>query len=104
MTTLKAGEVVLNKAQQARIGGAPAFKRAGVTGFASGGVVSAPNIQKSIATENNDLNGLINAINQKTDAINGRIDRLEVIFTANTQTAIDEDKKQVKAIKTANKL
>jgi hypothetical protein len=104
LTTLKTGEVVLNKAQQARIGGAPALKRAGVRGFASGGVVSAPNIQKSIATENNDLNGLISAINQKTDAINGRIDRMEVIFTTNTQSAIDEDKKQVKAIQTANKL
>lgn len=41
LATLKTGEVVLNKRQQSLIGGAPTFRRAGVPGFARGGVVGA---------------------------------------------------------------
>ena len=41
LATVKTGEVVLNQRQQQLIGGAPTFRRAGVPGFANGGVVGA---------------------------------------------------------------
>lgn len=40
VATLKTGEVVLNERQQAALGGASTFRRIGVPGFSSGGVVS----------------------------------------------------------------
>jgi hypothetical protein len=53
LATLRTGEVVLNKKQQARIGGARAFKAAGVPGFAEGGLVGSPTslIQKTTSLE-----------------------------------------------------
>lgn len=39
LATVRTGEVILNERQQAALGGAETFKRIGVPGFASGGVV-----------------------------------------------------------------
>ena len=46
LALVKPNEVILNEVQQARMGGAAAFKAAGVPGFAAGGIVprSAPTI------------------------------------------------------------
>lgn len=55
--TVKKGEVILNAAQQAALGGAPTFQRIGVPGFASGGATSIPNTtptaRESFADGNN---------------------------------------------------
>lgn len=42
LALVKPGEVILNKRQQSVIGGPAAFKRAGVPGFATGGLVGSP--------------------------------------------------------------
>jgi hypothetical protein len=41
LATVKTGEVILNERQQAMLGGDATFRRMGVPGFASGGIVSA---------------------------------------------------------------
>jgi len=46
LATVKTGEVILNERQQAMLGGDATFRRMGVPGFASGGIVSA-SAQKS---------------------------------------------------------
>lgn len=55
LATLRTGEVVLNKDQQRRLGGADTFASIGVPGFANGGVVSStiPGVQSSISRRAN---------------------------------------------------
>lgn len=101
LTTLKTGEVVLNEAQQNRLG-AGALSFAGVPGFAGGGIVPAST--KPTVTSGGNFSDMITALDAKTDAINARIDRIEVIHTNRTQASIDEDKQQRIQIKTANRL
>lgn len=78
LAVVKRGEVVLNEGQQRRLGGYQTFKSIGVPGFASGGVIGAPTISAPAlpALQGENMN-LVQAINEKTDAINGRIDRLQ---------------------------
>jgi len=50
LATVKTGEVILNERQQAMLGGDATFRRIGVPGFASGGIVSnAANKSESIS-------------------------------------------------------
>jgi TP901 family phage tail tape measure protein len=80
LATVRAGEVILNERQQARLGGAATFRRIGVPGFATGGVTGDPlprpaqsfldNAIQTTAT-NNDLMKLV-------QAIDARFDRLQV--------------------------
>jgi len=100
LTTLKTGEVVLNQNQQQRLG-YDALAFAGVPGFATGGIVptipSLPPSINSAVEQNNQLTELILAVN-------GRIDRLQVDFTPNTQAAINKDNKDRKEINTRRTL
>lgn len=83
LAVVKRGEVVLNEQQQASLGGARTFRAIGVPGFADGGVIGAPAISAPVApmvkSENMEL---ITAINEKTDAINSRIDRLQAFVVS----------------------
>lgn len=76
-------EVVLNKTQQRRAGGAPFFKAIGVPGFADGGVIGAPPLSAPVPSVPGMANTeVLQAINEKTDAINARIDRLKVFVVS----------------------
>lgn len=60
LITAKPGEVVLNEVQQARLGGASTFKRIGVPGFATGGIVPDGGFTaRSIASEVNNSTQLM---------------------------------------------
>lgn len=79
-------------------------------GFAGGGFTSAPLVPSvsssvtSVPQMFSKFEGLIGALDKKTDAINSRIDRQEVVFTPNTQKAIDQDEKDRKNIKVLSTL
>ena len=83
LAVVKRNEVVLNERQQQRLGGAATFRAIGVPGFAGGGVIGAPvtsaPVIPTVRSENMEL---INAINEKTDAINNRIDRLQAFVVS----------------------
>lgn len=80
-------------------------RRLAIGGFASGGLTSSPQrLQSAISTENADLSAVINSLDAKTDAINSRIDRIEIVHTNRTQESIDKDKKEVQTIRQLNKL
>jgi tape measure domain-containing protein len=80
LATVRTGEVILNERQQARLGGAKTFRRIGVPGFASGGMVGdvlprptedfLQNATQSIQT-NNEIKALVKAMD-------ARFDRLQV--------------------------
>jgi len=76
-----AREVVLNESQQFALGGAETFRAIGVRGFADGGAVvpQAPSVSSG-----GGILGLIQKVDEKTDAINNRLDRLKVFI-------VDED-------------
>lgn len=83
LATLKRGEVVLNRKQQAALGGAPTFRAIRVPGFAEGGaagsVISAPDITGISSAERIRL--LERNIELLTDGIaatNARVDRIKV--------------------------
>ena len=81
LATLKRGEVVLNKKQQAALGGAPAFRAIQVPGFAEGGVagsvISAPDISGTSASERvRFLEKISGQLADGIAATNARIDRL----------------------------
>lgn len=105
LTTLKTGEVVLNKKQQARLGGAPIFRAIGVPGFAGGGLVgSSQSVRGAIGMEMADFTEIVNRLDAKTDAIAAMIPKIEVVHTTRTQESIDKDKKEVQTIRQLNKL
>lgn len=84
---LRPGEVVLNSRQQAALGGAPTFRSIGVPGFAAGGQVdapiSAPRLPASVGfTSNQDYLALLKGLDEKTDAINARVDRLRAVVVS----------------------
>lgn len=58
---VKPGEVILNKGQQLALGGSDIFKRIGVPGFASGGVIGAPDPSVAGLSGGMDMLGLLNA-------------------------------------------
>jgi hypothetical protein len=102
LTTLKRGEVVLNKRQQSLLGGAKTFKSIGVPGFAAGGVVgTAPTLSSrtNAIEQSTDLLNLVLETNRLAIANSTRMDKQEVVFTPNTQEAIDNDQKDRKAIR-----
>lgn len=87
LATLKRGEVVLNRNQQAALGGAPTFRAIRVPGFAEGGaagsVISAPDITGVSSSER--LRLLEKNVELLTDGIaatNSRIDRIRVVVVA----------------------
>ena len=108
LTTLKRGEVVLNKKQQSALGGGKTFASIGVPGFAAGGLVGSsitPTLPSNLASsEISQSLEFVKAIDNKTDAINNRIDRLEVNYTPNTQEAIDRDQNDIKEIRNRSML
>ena len=94
LTTLTTGEAVLNTDQQRRIGGAPVLAAAGVPGFATGGVVGAPSsLVLQTAKKEQDASELLKRLEQGIAATNGRIDRMEVVYTANTQDDVERGNK-----------
>lgn len=100
LATLKTGEVVLNKEQQNRIGYST-LKSAKIPGFAAGGVVGAPT---SLIADSNmvaaEQRNQSNMFNETIAAINGRMDRLQVVYTASTDYDVElsrSDKKTIKA-------
>ena len=100
LTTLKTGEVVLNKQQQALLGGPQTFKSIGVPGFQTGGLIGpilpAPRVERirSVA-QNNELMERVTTLALETAQ---RIDRIEVVYTADTEQAIEEDRIERKSI------
>jgi tape measure domain-containing protein len=78
LATVRAGEVILNERQQARLGGAATFRRIGVPGFADGGFTGAPlprpadyfmeNATAGIPT-NNEFKALIRSIDNRFDRL-----------------------------------
>lgn len=103
LTTLTRGEVVLNKGQQARLGGAKTFSSIGVPGFANGGIVSPPLGAPSITRATQQDNNLMQlAIETRNLAISNRemVMRLEVVYTNNTENARkadEQDRIEIKA-------
>ncbi len=100
LATLKTGEVVLNRDQQNRIGYST-LKSAKIPGFAAGGVVGAPT---SLIAESNivaaEQRNQANFFEQTIAAINGRMDRLQVVYTASTDYDVElsrQDKKTILA-------
>lgn len=97
LTTLKTGEVVLNRTQQKALGGDNTFKAIGVPGFASGGRVGSippPSIAASVAGGQNsttDLIKTIKATNELAVTTANKLNALEVVFTDRTQEQIDSD-------------
>lgn len=87
LATLKRGEVVLNKKQQAMLGGAPTFRAIRVPGFAEGGiagsVIAAPDVSGTSAAERIRLLERISAQTADTlEAVNSRIDNLRVFVVS----------------------
>ena len=100
LATLKTGEVVLNRDQQNRIGYST-LKSAKIPGFAAGGVVGAPT---SLIAESNmvaaEQRNQASMFENTIQAINGRMDRLQVVYTASTDYDVElsrADKKTIKA-------
>ena len=101
LTTLKRGEVVLNKRQQARLGGARTFAAAGVPGFAGGGIVSPPMRPPTLAEAQTSSENVLMLIetNQKTiQELKNAVMRQEVVYTTETEEAIQRDKLDRKQI------
>ena len=99
LATLKTGEVVLNQAQQKRIG-YRALKAAKIPNFATGGVVGAPSgfladQLNAVTEEANRLNLMQNLIIETQN----RIDRLQVVYTASTEDQVDKARNERKEIR-----
>ena len=100
LATLKTGEVVLTKEQQAKIGGFSVLKAAGVPNFAEGGLVGSPTslIQKTTTIEA-DSKAILTRLEQGIASTNERIDRIQVLWTSETQAEQDKglnDREQIK--------
>jgi myosin heavy subunit len=94
IATLTTGEVVLNQDQQRRIGGAPVFRAAGVPGFAQGGLVGAPSsLTVSASKDTQKFTEMLSALKEGIEATNSRIDRVEVVYTAQTQDDVEKGNK-----------
>ena len=87
LATLRRGEVVLNKKQQAALGGAPTFRAIQVPGFAEGGaagsVISAPDVTGTSTAERIRLLEKISGqVADGIEATNQRIDRLRAFVVS----------------------
>lgn len=87
LATLRRGEVVLNKKQQAALGGAPTFRAIQVPGFAEGGaagsVIAAPDVSGTSTAERIRLLEKISAqVADGIEATNQRIDRLRAFVVS----------------------
>jgi len=103
LTTLTRGEVVLNKSQQSKLGGAKTFANIGVPGFAGGGVVSPPigaPAVGNLARGSTNSTEILLKMSEMITATNNRIDRIEVLYTTNTGDSIKNDSQDRKEIKT----
>lgn len=81
LATVKRGEVVLNKAQQIALGGAPTFRAIGVPGFAGGGVIGealgAPDLSGITNAERVKLlEDNLKAVTTLAVQVNQRVDRI----------------------------
>jgi len=99
LATLKTGEVVLNQDQQRRIGYST-LKAARIPNFAMGGVVGAPSgfLQDSLnkVSEEQSRFKIMQDLVLETQ---GRIDRLQVIYTASTDDDVEKGRNERKEIR-----
>jgi len=100
LATLKTGEVVLNEKQQQKIGGFTALRAAGVPNFAEGGLVGSPSslIQKTTTLEA-DSKSILSKLEAGIASTNERIDRIQVLWTSETQVEQDKGLKDRDLIK-----
>ena len=87
LATIKRGEVVLNKRQQMALGGPSTFRALRVPGFAEGGVagapIGAPDLSGVFKPDRLQALERLNETMTKTiEAINSRIDRLQVFVVS----------------------
>jgi len=100
LATVKTGEVVLTETQQRKLGGPSVFSAIGVPGFATGGRVGPPTSILNQTTEGlADAKERANSVNEAISAINARFDRIEVVWTPNSQLGQDKGLKDEKEIK-----
>jgi hypothetical protein len=99
LATLKTGEVVLNKEQQGRIGYST-LKAARIPNFAMGGVVGAPSgfLQESLNRAGEEQNRF-KVMQDLVMETQGRIDRLQVIYTASTDDDVEKGRSERKEIR-----
>ena len=95
LATVRRGEVVLNERQQALLGGASTFKSIGVPGFATGGVIGAPNIVDTNRETLAKLEEQQRLLAQFIQATNARIDRIQTYVV--TEDIVDD-------VQTANRV
>jgi hypothetical protein len=99
LATLKTGEVVLNQDQQRRIGYST-LKAARIPNFALGGVVGAPSafLQDSLNRAGEEQNRF-KVMQDLVLETQGRIDRLQVIYTASTDDDVEKGRNERKEIR-----
>jgi hypothetical protein len=99
LATLKTGEVVLNQDQQRRIGYST-LKAARIPNFAMGGVVGAPSgfLQDSLNKVSEEQNRF-KVMQDLVMETQGRIDRLQVIYTASTDDDVEKGRGERKEIR-----
>jgi hypothetical protein len=99
LATLKTGEVVLNQDQQRRIGYST-LKAARIPNFAMGGVVGAPSgfLQDSLNRAGEEQNRF-KVMQDLVLETQGRIDRLQVIYTASTDDDVEKGRNERKEIR-----
>lgn len=99
LATLKTGEVVLNREQQGRIGYST-LKAARIPNFALGGVVGAPSgfLQDSLNRAGEEQNRF-KVMQDLVMETQGRIDRLQVIYTASTDDDVEKGRSERKEIR-----
>lgn len=100
LATVKRGEVVLNKAQQNRLGGANTFKAIGVPGFQEGGLVGPPISAPQIAglqssTERKQTQEMIEAMNARTEALENIIFTQQVNFVQDDYDKFNDEADQI---------
>jgi len=96
LATVNKEEIVLNKDQQRRAGGAPFFRAIGVPNFAGGGMF-APPITAPAAAMAGSGQDYFAALDRKTDAINQRIDNLKVFVVSEEVVADIQEGNNLKA-------
>jgi hypothetical protein len=99
LATLKTGEVVLNQDQQRRIGYST-LKAARIPNFAMGGVVGAPSafLQDSLNRAGEEQNRF-KVMQDLVLETQGRIDRLQVVYTASTDDDVEKGRSERKEIR-----
>jgi hypothetical protein len=99
LATLKTGEVVLNQDQQRRIGYST-LKAARIPNFALGGVVGAPSgfLQDSLNKVSEEQNRF-KVMQDLVLETQGRIDRLQVVYTASTDDDVEKGRSERKEIR-----